>query len=154
MADDVAAAVEALTDLVSRPSIERLQHAGGAAAKEASLDEAARDLGADRAFSGFRRRNARLGAGYDVEPDATYINLRPKGLWVLANTGRRAGNQRIAPRKRGGAKALKTPWGPRASVKPSNWRGFGTLKRAEDRFDTEVPEAVEREMFDIVSELF
>ena len=120
----------------------------GLAAKKAALEAAAADLGADRAMSGFRRRNASLNARYDVTSgSAINLELYPKGLWMLANDGRRrlpAGG-RIYPRKRG-AKALNTPWGPRASVAASRSKGLGTLADAERNAETEAYKAADRQV--------
>lgn len=130
---------------------DELRHVAGAAAKEAAFGAAERDLGSDRTFSGFNRKNARLDAGYDLTDNGVVLNLRPAGLWNLANYGRRAGTGktkggRVYPRKgRGGGSAvLNTPWGPRANVKASSSRGLGTLKDAETAIESDVFKAVDR----------
>lgn len=124
-----------------------VQHAMGAAGKSSALDAAATDLGPDRAMSRFRRKVA-LGAGYDVG-DPVVVNLRPEGLWILANDGRRRSGE-IRPRRarRGGN---RKPRG-RAAVggdgrfvavaryRPS--RGLRTIDDALELMDDRVPTAV------------
>jgi hypothetical protein len=129
---------------------DELRHVAGLAAKEAALDAAEKDLGADRTFSGFRRKSAQLRAGYDLTPAGVTLNLTPKGLWNLANDGRRPGTGKavggkVFPRKgRGGSKALNTPWGPRANVKTSRSRALGTLADAEEDVERETFKAVDK----------
>lgn len=130
---------------------DEIRHVAGQAAKEAALGAASRDLGADRTFSGFNRKNARLDAGYDLTDNGVTLNLRPKGLWMLANDGRRAGTGKarggtIQPRqrRRGGSQALMTPWGPRANVRTSASRGMGTLADAEKAIETDTFKAVDK----------
>ena len=132
---------KALTDDVMMTKV-------GLAAKKAALEAAERDVGSDRVMSGFRRKNAKLNARYDITgSSAVNLELYPKGLWTLANDGRRrlpAGG-RVYPRKRG-AKALNTPWGPRASVKASRSRGLGTLADAEKDALREAYKAADRQV--------
>jgi len=120
----------------------------GLAAKKAALEAAERDVGSDRVMSGFRRRNARLNARYDVTGNsAINLELYPKGLWMLANDGRRRmpPGGRVYPRKRG-SKALNTPWGPRASVSASRSKGLGTLADAERIALDEAYKAADRQV--------
>lgn len=132
----------------------------GMAAKKASLAAAERDLGGDRAFSGFRRRNAKLGARYEpMTGSAVELQLYPKGLWVLANDGRRKlpPGGRVYPRKgRGGtgAKALNTPWGPRRSVAASRSKGLGTLADAERDAEREALKEANRGVDIVVRTVF
>lgn len=131
---------------------DEMRHVAGLAAKDAALDAAEKDLGADRAMSGFKRKSAQLRAGYDLTPTGVTLNLTPKGLWMLANDGRRANSGKtrggkVHPRKgRGGAggRALNTPWGPRANVKSSSSRGLGTLTDAEKAIESETFKAVDK----------
>lgn len=137
-----------LSKFLDDDATDELKEIAGMAAKEAALDVAERDLGSDRAFSGFKRRNARLDAGFDIEDGPRVVlNLRPKGLWMLANDGRRANTGKakggiIQPGPRAKSSVMRTPWGPRANVKSSKSRGLGTLADAEN--------AVERETFKAV----
>lgn len=165
MARDLGSLRLSLDHFLDRSSVERLQHAAGQAAKEAALNEAARDLGGDRSFSGMRRRQS-LGAGYDTGPDGAFINLRPKGLWILADWGRKrlppqgkvyASLSPTGRKRRKGtnfASALNTPWGPRFSVRASTWGGHQTRFRAEVRWETEVPEAIEDDLAKQIREVF
>lgn len=88
-----------------------------------------------------------LRAGYDMgDGPRITVNLSPKGLWMLANDGRRAKPGRVYPRKgRGGAgaSALRTPWGPRKSVRSSSSHGFGTLADAERAIERDAIKAVD-----------
>jgi hypothetical protein len=47
------------------------------------------------------------------------------GAYGLADKGRR----RAVPATAGRGSALRTPWGPRRSVRGSTWRGFGLTDR-------------------------
>lgn len=137
-----------LVALVDQGAVDEFKHAAGQAAKKAASTAAERDLGGDAAFSGFRRR-VPLRAGYDMDPGTRLtVNLSPKGLWMLANDGRRRrpASGRVYPRKaRGGlgSKALNTPWGPRRSVRASTTSGFGTLKDAEIAIERDAIKAVD-----------
>lgn len=146
MADSLADLRRSLTGLVDQNATDELKHVAGQAAKKAAIDVAERDLGADAAFSGWRRR-VPLKAGYDLEPGSRVtLNLSPKGLWMLANDGRRAGAGRVYPRRGRGAgipKVLNTPWGPRRSVRSSSTRGFGTLADAEKAIERDTFKAVD-----------
>lgn len=130
---------------------DEVAHAIGAAGKRSALDAAESDLGSDRKFSGLRGgRGAALSAGYDVG-DPVVVNLRPEGLWTLADRGRRrSGDIRPKPGRRGGGN--RRPRG-RAAVgrrggsrfvavgryRPS--RGLSTIDDAVDDMDRTVPAA-------------
>lgn len=136
MADrTVTAAMHDLEDAIATVDLRQVL---GMAAKDAAREEAARDLGADRAFSGFRRK-VQLDAGYDLTPNGIRLNLRPAGLWSLASDGRRS-NRYVIPRKgrrrrRGHRPAVSTPAGPRYLSRTGTTRGHGTLDRLEARLD-------------------
>lgn len=83
---------------VGDQALARLRHAVGQASKRSALDVVEVDAGADRRLSGMRRR-VRIGVGYD--PDPLVLNLRPKGLVVLLDRGRKR-TTRIVPRRRRG----------------------------------------------------
>lgn len=127
---------------------EALQHAVGGAAKAGALEAAAKDLGADRRFSGIPSRAAALNAGYDTVSDGVVLHLRPEGLWKLADQGRRrSGDIRPKRSRRGGN---RKPRG-RAAVgsgsrfvavgryRPS--RGLGTIDDALELIDRDVERA-------------
>lgn len=132
---------------------EPMQHAMGQAGKKATFDELQSDLGPDRGFSGLRRK-VKLGAGYDVGANVV-LNLRPAGLWVLLDKGRRR-SKTIRPRKKGGAKALITPYGYRASAKSTPSKGKKTLTRLERRLATsgELTRAVDKIVGKNIQRLF
>jgi len=125
--------------------LEPLQHAAGRAGKDAALAEIKRALGADSAMSGLKRR-VRLGAGYDLG-DPVVLNLRPKGLVILADPGRKRTKQ-IIPRGRGRGRtrALSTPYGPRASSTSTPSRGSNLIAATVKRCGTDVPRAVSAEL--------
>jgi len=121
-------------------------HALGQAGKAAALEVVADDLGADRMFSGFRRR-VRLSAGYDVG-DPVILNLRPEGLWMLADRGRRRSGS-IRPR-RARRRAQRAPRGlpavgtPGRYVKVGRFRpsqGLNTIDDTVDLIDQRLPDA-------------
>lgn len=145
----------------------RLLMAAGMKAKEIAEDEVARDFGQDMRMSGIRSK-AKLSTGFDIEGDAVIMHLRPKGLWNLANFGRQ--NRKVkrdriyaskAPNRSGragrksNARALKTPYGYRYSVRLSTTPGHGTTKRVDDRWsDGELADAVAKELGVVVSKVF
>lgn len=148
MADTLASLANDVTQLQKELSSDAMMTRVGLAAKKAALEAAAGDLGSDRAMSGFRRRNASLNARYDITGNsAINLELYPKGLWMLANDGRRRlpPGGRVYPRKRG-SRALNTPWGPRAWVAASRSKGFGTLADAERIAEDEAFKAADRQV--------
>lgn len=124
-----------------------VQHAMGAAGKSSALDAATADLGGDRAFSGFGRI-VPLSAGYDLG-DPVVVNLRPEGLWILAEDGRRRrGDIRPKARRRRGnrkprGRAAVGSGGRYVAVGrfgPS--RGLNTISDALAFMDDRVPDAI------------
>jgi hypothetical protein len=158
---DTFASVDAKIGRVQKAlSDDAMMNRVGLAAKKASLEAAERDVGSDRVMSGFRRKNAKLNARYDITgSSAVNLELYPKGLWMLANDGRRrlpAGG-RVYPRKRrggGGSQALNTPWGPRATVKASRSKGLGTLADAETDALREAYKAADRQVDVVIRTVF
>jgi hypothetical protein len=130
---------------------EPMRHAVGQFAKEAALDAAAKDLGADRAFSGWRRKVS-LGAGYDLG-NPVVLNLRPAGMWFLAEDGRKR-TKRIFPKKRGGKKAVMTPRGPRAYSTSKRSRGLHTLTDAENAINKGIVKAAENGLNEMTRKVF
>ena len=114
----------------------------GMFAKDVALDELRRDSGSDLVLSGFRRRSARLSAGYEIEgPTSVVLSMRPAGLVTLLSSGRRTVRDRIAPRRRRSgpvSSALNTPWGPRRSVRGSTAPGKGTIRDVERTLEARV----------------
>jgi len=140
---DFAQRVASLTD---GDVLNRMADKGGTAGKKAGLERARRDLGADLAFSGWRRK-VKLGIGWDRSGvGRVVINYRPAGIWVIADEGRRGGKQ-IKPRRGREPsapphpKAVRTPQGFRARSTVGAWGGKGTLKDAIAAARREVPRA-------------
>jgi hypothetical protein len=82
-------------------------------------------LGADLTMSHFR------GGPVHIEPEGRpgfAVVVMSGAAWALADAGRHGGR---IPRARKGS-ALNTPWGPRASVSPSSWPGFGISDQYAD----------------------
>ena len=97
MARDLAALRVDLDGLLN--DLEPVRFAMGMEGKDAAHDAIERSVGSDRAMSGFRGGRVKLGAGFDVEDTAVVINLRPKGLILLADEGRTRTTE-IVPRAR------------------------------------------------------
>jgi hypothetical protein len=123
----------------------------GMAAKDAALEAASDALGGDRKFSGMRRKTA-LSAGYDtVSNTEVRLNLRPAGLWVLAQDGRKAsgaiyprrGNRKGATAQRG--RAVMTPYGPRARSSYGPSRGPSAITNAYRQASKDVPKAAAKQ---------
>lgn len=126
-----------------------VQHAMGAAGKTAAHDAATADLGGDRAFSGFGRIIA-LSAGYDLG-DPVLVKLRPDGLWLLAEDGRRRSGAIRPKRRRTRRNSTRKPRGRAAVgsggrfVKVGRYgpsRGLNTITDAVDTMNDTVPEAI------------
>lgn len=136
-----------LTQLVSSSSLDRVLHAMGGAAKKAAADAVKADLGSDLRMSGIRSK-AKLTSGYDLERDGVVVHLRPKGLWVLADGGRRKQGT-IRPRKKGGKKAVRVAPGKKGFRAYSHYtpsRGLGTVGDAVERMNRDVPIAAAKAM--------
>lgn len=131
--------------------LEPLQHAIGQFGKETALDEVQRALGNDRQFSGLRRKVA-LGAGYDTGTPVV-LNLRPAGLWFLAEDGRKR-RKRIFPRKRDGRQAVLTPRGPRAYSTSGPSRGHKTLTRTIDGIEKNILKAADKGLSEVINKVF
>ena len=119
--------------------LEPMQHVIGQAGKKAAHDTLERSLGADRAFSGLRRK-VRLSAGYDVGKPVI-LNLRPKGLIMLADQGRKRTTE-IRPRKRGGKRALVVNGQPRAWSMSRPSKGKKVIQRTVDQAKDDIPKAL------------
>jgi hypothetical protein len=144
--DDLAESLEGFLD-----STEPLQHAIGGAGKKAAHTELEEALGADRSFSGLRRR-VRLSAGYDLGQPVV-LNMRPKGLVILADRGRTR-TTRILPRSRRGAQALAIPGvGVRAHAMSRPSRGHDVIDKTIARCEIDCPKAVEDELATMIRDL-
>jgi hypothetical protein len=136
---------QALSDL------EPVQFAMGMEAKDAAHDAIERSVGADRQLSGLGRR-ARLAAGFDLG-NPVMLNLRPKGLIMLADKGRTRTTQILprARRRRGGRRvAVSTPQGPRASAMSRPSRGNPIIEPLLRDLETRVPKAAQAAITDHV----
>lgn len=121
----------------------------GQAGKESATKAARRDLGPDQAFRNMRRK-VKLASGYDLDGDDVVLHLRPKGLWKLANDGRRRQGT-IRPRR--GHKAVRTPQGIRSMSHYSPSRGLGTVDDAIDDMRRTVPIAAAKQLDLIAKDL-
>lgn len=87
----------------------------------------ARAIGGDLRLSGFRGAPVEFTASFTAGAGEVSLPLKG-GTYALADAGRRRAKRRIRSkrRKRRGrrAPALRTPAGPRRSVRGSRWRGF------------------------------
>ena len=128
-----------------------LQHAVGMFGKETANDVIADALGADQRFSGLRRK-VKLGAGYDIG-NPVVLNLRPAGLWFLADAGRKR-TKRITPRRRGGKQALLTPHGPRAWSTSGRSSGHRVLVKTQSRIEQDIVTAAEEGVNDMIRKVF
>ena len=146
---------------VDSDAFERVQYAAGFAAKDAAMEVVREALGPDMAMSNFRSGKVKLRAGFDLDGSDVLLQLRPKGVWVLADAGRkrsgdifriawkekrsRHGNVRMVRDRRafGGRKgiAVMTPRGPRASSKFGPSRGLKVIARTAKRAEANLIEA-------------
>lgn len=152
-----------LDRLVSGESLRRVQTAAGMAAKDAANEVAGDALGSDRAMSNFRGGSVPLRSGFDIDANLIRLNLRPGGMWRLAEAGRRSSG-RIFPMDRvqyttrsgnvrsrrvraaGGAsgRALRTPFGPRAASSYGPSAGLKVITRTAGRAADRAPRAAFR----------
>ena len=118
------------------PSLRRVGKSAGFAGKKAVLGAAARTIGPDLKLSN-DTRNRRLRAGFDVRgASGVDINLRPKGWWVLADSGRKRSGFIMSP-----FGAVLTPEGPRAWSGFDPSRGTGVRQKAQKDAEQAVPVA-------------
>lgn len=106
-------------DKLVRRVDQQVHTAAADAMAEAFRDSTARAMGGDLSFSG--------GAGtvrIDGDAHRGRVVVTVGGAFRLADQGRR----RVVPATAKG-RALRTPYGPRRSVKGSTWRGFGITQR-------------------------
>ena len=139
MTDDLGSLQKDLTAIFEQS--EPLQHAIGQFGKEEAIDVIQRALGSDQAFSGLRRR-VKLGAGYDIGKPVV-LNLRPVGLWFLADEGRKR-SKKVYPRRRGGKQAVLTPDGPKAWFQSGRSRGHKVLVKTEKNIEAGIVDAAEK----------
>lgn len=112
-------------------------------------------LGADMAFSGWRKR-PKLKVGFDLVSDhEARFRGKPAGMWIVAEKGRRAGAR--APKK--GSKILRTPWGPRryTAARPlivGGTAGKAVFTKGSERAQKEAPKRVHVEVRKAIGEVF
>lgn len=135
-------------DLSRLIDLEPVQHAIGLFGKETALNQAKRDLGGDMAFSGWKSK-VRLGAGYDLGTPVV-LNLRPAGMWFLAEDGRKR-RGKIRPKKRGGKIAVSTPQGARYSSSYTRSRGFKSITKIERNIEKGIVKAAEKGVNDMIT---
>lgn len=148
----LSAYVANLESVLDADANKRITRAAGFAAKDAGLEAAADKLGGDRAMSGYKNGNIKLGVGFDTGPWRVDMNHRPKGLWLLADEGRKRSGG-IYPRRgrRKGStptpgRAVLTPFGPRAASSFGPSRGTGVFKLAAAREREAAPKAAWRQL--------
>ncbi len=141
---DLAKAGADIVAIVGPESITQVTRRAADTAEKSVLVGAAAAVGG-RGLSG---HPATMGTRSTVSPGQARIDFTPKGLWVLAESGRRRAKAKITPKS---APALRTPWGPRASVKGSTARGSGALTKAYNQAERDVPEAVGAEFDAVIS---
>lgn len=142
-ASAISAYLSKLESTLGDDARKRIMRAAGKAAKEGALSAASDTLGPDRAMSNFRNGRVALGAGYDEAGWELTVNHRPRGLWMLAERGRKSSGP-IYPRRNGRkarvltkGRAVMTPQGPRASSTYGSSRGLRTFSMAAGRERTE-----------------
>ena len=117
---DLLKPLDALTKRIESTAVTR-------AASEAMADElksaTARVIGANLALSGMPGRRAR----FTTTARSGVAEVTPTGAaWTIANHGRRTVRAAVGTSQR----PLRTPWGPRVSVRGSTSRGHDILSRA------------------------
>ncbi len=133
-----------MANMVDGRSMSRVSHAAGREGKRTALEVGSKKLGSDMRMSGFRSR-ARMGVGYDLAgSEHVDINFRPKGMWKLADEGRKSSG-RINPRRRSGRRAVVTPLGPRHHSNYGRSRGLGVLRDSKREMRRTVPRAAHRQ---------
>ncbi|CAN5838328.1 hypothetical protein BH24ACT5_BH24ACT5_04800 [soil metagenome] len=148
MAGELSKAGADIERIFSVASLRRASQAAADVGKTSAEDVADQAIGGGT-FSGMPGR--RLATVETVRDDGARIDFVPAGLWMLAEQGRRRAVAKVTPRSAAAA-ALRTPWGPRASVKGSTSPGKQALTKAYDRITDAVPEAVGDEFDVIISE--
>lgn len=145
--DVLTAYVRKLDSLLDADANRRIVRHAGLAAKKAGLSVLEAKLGSDRAMSNFRNGNTKLGLGFDQNGWELHLNHRPRGLWLLADSGRkrsggiypRSGRRRNHTPVPG--RAVLTPFGPRAGSSFGPSRGTGVFKMAAAREREAAPKA-------------
>jgi hypothetical protein len=143
---------------VDNSVLSAMAKAGGMAAKKSALKAAADSLGGDRKMSGFKRGGA-LNAGFDLSGGTSVtVNFRPARLWKLAEEGRKGSKRVTAGKGRrkgaGGARAFRTPDGPRAAFTSGPSRGLKTLTHAQQDAARDAPKAAFKEFQSQLGKVF
>ncbi len=153
MAGDFADLNRKLAEVAKGIESPQVVRAAGLAAKKAATEVAKDVSGGDQRLSGWGRRGIKLGVGFDEAPGQVTLNLRPGGVWVVMEQGRRGGKV-VRPRKRRGARALSTPYGPRASITLGATRGKRAVARSQDDARREAVRAARSETTTILRKAF
>lgn len=137
--DEISAWVRNLNRSVAPPAVRRISQAAGLRGKKAATTVTKRRLGSDMAMSNFMPRGRKVPArlGFDPRSDGVDFNFRPKGVWVLANSGRK----RAGFIESESGRALTLPDGFRAYSAYYPSRGTGVLGRARGEVEDTVPSA-------------
>lgn len=139
----------AATALSGAPMREVMTHLGVAAKKD--LERAvSRDAGGDLAMRNWPKAKMTSGFEHTGEGRIT-VKARPAGPWRVLSEGARphtvtAKGARGGRRGRGGARLLRTPYGPRPYVHIPHTRGHGTWARGVQTVKTETPDRISTEM--------
>lgn len=114
-------------------------NAAGMAAKQVTLAEIRADTG-DGVMSGVGKSGGKISARYDVSGDSVTVKMTGKAAPLLER-GRHTAKT-VVPKKRGGKKAIVTPWGPRASAQGSTAPGHHTFERSYEKSKPVVAKAM------------
>lgn len=126
MAVDLTKYVKALEVLTKDP---RILQVGATAMVDEMKRATARYIGSDLRLSGFR--GAAVEFATENKAGQAVVQIKG-GTYAIADSGRHSSG-RIRSRR---ARALRTPWGPKSSVRGSTWAGFGiTDKHVPDAYD-------------------
>lgn len=130
---DMGATIRRKMDAVAR-EIDRAERTAlaraGLAAKQITLAEINADTG-DGRMSGIGKNGAKISARFDVTGDSVKVRM-VGGAAAILERGRHTATP-VKPKKRGGKKAIATPWGPRASAQGSTAAGHHTFDRAFEK---------------------
>jgi hypothetical protein len=119
-------------------------------AKDDALKALRGDVGGDQKMSNWRPK---LNARYDVTgPGEANVKPTPSGPWKVLDEG--AKPHTIKAKRRNRSSVLRTPYGPRRSVRHPGTRGKGTWDEASNRIARETPKRVHIEVRKALGRVF